>query len=168
MADRRGGLRRRDVLTVGIAAGCLAYVLLSWYFRRQAMLPPVTWTAAVVLFALGCGLVAGGRVVRATIRGTARRPVDPLVAYRILRLAQACALAGAVTAGGYLAYVVVAWPDVDAGSVRADAVTAAVMAICGGLLCAAGLWVQSMCRIDRHTGADEDEEDASAPPRQDS
>ncbi|MDO5710166.1 MAG: DUF3180 domain-containing protein, partial [Micrococcales bacterium] len=111
----------------------------------------------VLPLALGAGLVVAGRRVRATVRGVARRPVAVLAAYRTLRLAQACALAGAVSAGGYLAYVVVAWPDIDAASVRADAITAAVMTVSGVLLALAGLWVQGMCRIDPPPNAVDDE-----------
>ena len=148
MSDRRGGLRRRDLVTVAIAVGCLAYVVLSWIFRRSAALPPVTWPAAIVPLGLALCLVLAGRRVRATVRGVAKKPIEALAAFRTLRLAQACALAGAATAGGYVAYAAMAWPDIDAASVRAAAITALVMAGSGVVLTLSGLWVESMCRID--------------------
>lgn len=143
------GLRARDVGTVGVGAAALAYVVLSWWFRRGATLPPVTWLVAPVLLVAACALVIAGRSVRATIRGTAKRPVEPLAAYRILRLAQACALTGALVTGAYLAYAGVALPDVDAASVRSAVASAVGVAISGLVLAGAGLWVQAMCRIDR-------------------
>lgn len=148
MSDEEGGLRRRTLLTVGVAVGCLVYVVLSWTFRRSAALPPVTAAAAIVPLGMALGLVLAGRRVRATVRGVARRPIEALAAYRTLRLGQACALAGAATAGGYLAYVVMAWPDVDAASVRSAAIAAGIIAGSGLVLMGSGLWVEAMCRID--------------------
>lgn len=166
MSVQTHGLRLRDVLTVGIAAGGLAYVALTWWFRREATLPPVSWLVAPFLLASAMALVAAGRAVRATVRagrtgGTGRtdgadrpparaprRPVDPLTAYRILRLAQACALTGALVAGAYVAFAIVALPDADAASVRAAALTGVAVALSGAVLAGAGLWVQSMCRLD--------------------
>lgn len=161
MSSRRGGLRRRDLFTVAIAVGCLVYVVLSWVFRRSAELPPVTWPAAIVPVGLAVGLVLAGRRVRATVRGVAKRPVEALAAFRTLRLAQACALGGAATAGGYLAYTALAWPDIDAASVRSAAITALVMAASGAVLALSGLWVESMCRIDppRDESLDDDADD---------
>ncbi len=156
MSLREHGLRPRDVVTVGITAAALAYVVLSWWFRRGATLPPVTWLVAPVLLVAAGGLVVAGRSVRATIRGTATRPVEVLAAYRILRLAQACALTGALVTGVYLAYAGVALPDVDAASVRSAVLSAVGVAGSGVLLAGAGLWVQAMCRIDRPRADDQE------------
>jgi len=145
---REHGVRGRDVLTVGIAAAALAYALLMLWLRGSSSLPLVTWAVAPVLLAAALALVLTGRAVRATVRGTAKRPVEPLAAYRVLRMAQACALAGAAVAGVYLAFVVAALPDVDAFSVRMAAMSAGAIALAGGVLSGAGLWTQSMCRLD--------------------
>lgn len=141
-------MRRRDALTVGVSGLCLAYALLMVWRRGSSLLPPVTWVVAPILLVCAAGLVAAGRAVRATVRGTAKRPVEPLVAYRLLRLAQACALAGAAAAGAYLALVLAALPDIDAPSVRGAALAAGAIALAAAALGGIGLWVQSMCRID--------------------
>lgn len=148
MSLQSHGVRMRDVATVGIAGVALGYVLLAWWYRREAVLPPVSWVVSLFLLAAAVGLGFAGRAVRATVRQTARRPVEPLVAFRILRLAQACALAGAAVAGGYLAVVLVAVPDADAASVRHAAIAAGAVALSGIVLSGMGLWAQSRCRID--------------------
>ena len=127
MSLREHGVRVRDVLTAAVAAAAIAYLALTWSFRRDATLPPVSWAVALVLIVVCVGLALAGRRVRATVRQTARRPLEPLAAYRVLRLAQACALTGGLVAGGYLAYAAVALPDIDASSVRAAALSALAM-----------------------------------------
>lgn len=148
MSLQEHGVRLRDAATVGVAGLALGYPLLALWYRREAMLPPVSWVVSLFLLAGAVGLVFAGRRVRATVRRTAKQPVEPLVAYRILRFAQACALTGAGVAGAYLSFVLVALPDADAASVRRAAIAAAVVALSGIVLAATGLWAQSMCRID--------------------
>ena len=160
MSLREHGVRVRDVLTAAVAAAAIAYLALTWSFRRDATLPPVSWAVALVLIVVCVGLALAGRRVRATVRQTARRPLEPLAAYRVLRLAQACALTGGLVAGGYLAYAAVALPDIDASSVRAAALSALAVAASGGALCAVGLWVQSMCRIDPPDDVADEPDDA--------
>lgn len=148
MSVQTHGVRLRDVATVGVAGLALCFPLLVWWYRRGAVLPPVSWVVSLFLLAGALGLVFAGRRVRATVRATARQPVEPLVAYRILRFAQACALTGAGVAGAYLAVVLVALPDADAASVRNAALAAGVNALFGVVLAVTGLWSQYMCRID--------------------
>ena len=160
------GVRVRDVVTVGVAALGLCYLVLAWWYRREAALPPVSWVVSLFVFAAAAGLVFAGRSVRATVRHTARRPVEPLAAFKVLKFAQACALTGAGVAGGYLALVLVALPDTDATSVRHAAIGAGVVAASGVVLSAMGLWAQSMCRIDpdddNRGGLPQDDDDSSA------
>lgn len=165
MSLQTHGVRLRDVATVGVAGLTLCYPLLALWYRREAVLPPVSWVVSLFVLAGAVGVVSAGRRVRATVRQTAKQPVEPLVAFRILRFAQACALTGAGVAGGYLALVLVALPDSDAASVRGAVIAAGAVAVSGIVLAAMGLWAQSMCRIDpdddnRGNSSDLDDDDS--------
>ena len=60
MSLREHGVRVRDVLTAAVAAAAIAYLALTWSFRRDATLPPVSWAVALVLIVV-CGLYAAHR-----------------------------------------------------------------------------------------------------------
>ena len=121
------------LLQVGlVAAGSPSYI------------PPVTLYS--VLFLLAAVLLLLGNPVRRVVRGTATRPLDPFFAMRVLLLAKASGLTGALLVGAAAALLVYAvtrtgttatpafWPDVLTGV--------------GALaLSAAGLVVEWWCRI---------------------
>ena len=99
-----------------------------------------------VLFLLAVVLLLLGNPVRRVVRGTATRPLDPFFAMRVLLLAKASSLTGALLVGAAAAMLVHAvsrtglaatpafWPDVLTG----------VGAL---VLVAAGLVVEWWCRI---------------------
>lgn len=154
------GVRVIDILSVAVAAGALSYLAFAWWFRREGGLPPMSWPAAL-LVAIGAGALAvAGRSVRQTVAGRARRPLPALVAYRVLRLAQACMLAGAASVGVYLGYAAVAARDIDIPSVREGVIGALLLALAGALLSGAGAWVQAQCRIDPPHDDPSDESDS--------
>jgi hypothetical protein len=129
------------LLQVGLVAG-----------GAPSLIPPATLYS--VLFILAFGLLLLGRPVRRVVRGTATRPVDPFFAMRVLVLAKASSLTGALlvgASGSLLVYAVTRpigtaspafWPDVLTG----------VGALVLGL---AGLIVESWCRIPPEDRADE-------------
>lgn len=154
MMDERG-LRLRGLLALAAGVGVLAYVVLLWWYRRGGTLPPVSWTAALLLF-LVAGLCAGaGLRIRATRRGRAAKPMHPLGVFRMLRFAQASALVGALAAGWYLALAGVTVPDVDAAALRDIGLSAGLAALASAAVVAAGLWVQAQCRVDPPDGVDD-------------
>lgn len=140
--------RTSPVALVGIA---IAGAAIGWLLQigltssgSASIQPPATLYS--VLFILAFGLVLLGRPVRRLVRGSARRPVDPFYAMRVLVLAKASSLTGALlvgAAGALLVYAVSRtggfgvpgfWPDVLTGV--------------GALaLCIAGLVVEWWCRI---------------------
>lgn len=109
-----------------------------------SFIPPATFYS--VLFILAFGLLLLGRPVRRLVRGKAQRPVDPFFAMRVLMLAKASSLAGALLlgfAGALLVYSLsrntgvatpAFWPDVLTG-LGAIALTVA------------GLVVEWWCRL---------------------
>lgn len=140
--------RTSPLALVGIA---VAGAVIGWLLQvglvaggSPSLIPPATLYS--VLFILAFGLLLLGRPVRRLVRGTARRPVDPFFAMRVLVLAKASSLTGALLVGAAAALVVWTvtrvtgiatpgfWPDVLTG------VGALVLAV-------AGLIVESWCRI---------------------
>lgn len=148
--------RTSPVTLVGIA---IAGAVIGWLLQvglassgSPSIQPPATLYS--VLFVLAFGLVLLGRPVRRLVRGKARRPVDPFFATRVLMLAKASSLAGALLVGaalGLLGYAVsrtggfstpAFWPDVLTGI--------------GALaLCIAGLVVEWWCHIPPQDRADQ-------------
>lgn len=123
---------------------------------RAVVLPPVTLGVALVL--IGVIIVAMALPVRRVSRGVANARVDPFYATRVLMLAKASSLSGALLGGGGLGIVgyllsrsVVASPNALAMSI-----VAAVGAI---LLLVAGLVAEHMCSIP----PDDDNRDDGAP-----
>ncbi len=91
----------------------------------------------------------GGRLVQRLVAGTGTTHVHPLYAARILALAQATALTGAVVLGWYGAQVVRLLPDSDIPSQQEDILRLAALGVGAVLVSGAGLLVQRWCRVDR-------------------
>jgi hypothetical protein len=143
------GVSIRLVLLVGLAVGVIAYPGLRVWTGRGNELPPTSWASVIVLVFMAVGVFFAALPIRRFLRGQAKKPLNPVRAMRTLVLAQAAALTGALVAGWYLAQVLVLWPDLDIGSVRAVAVRLAALAAGGVLLATAGLLAQGMCRVDK-------------------
>ncbi|QIK65078.1 DUF3180 family protein [Nocardioides sp. HDW12B] len=123
--------------------------MLGWSVRAVATrlgltVPTVTWLQVIGL-AVGAGIVA--LTARHTRRAVRRRTGDlrPHEAVNRLVLGKACALVGALVAGGYVG-AAISW--VGALSERADdnVVRSAVAALAGAALMAAGLLLERACR----------------------
>ena len=143
------GISIRLVLLLGLAVTALAYPALRIWTGRGHELPPTSWVSVIVLVFMAFGVVFAALPIRRFLRGQAKKPLNPLRAMRTLVLAQAAALTGALVAGWYLAQVLVLWPNLDVGSVRAVAVRLAALAAGGVVLATAGLLAQAMCRVDK-------------------
>ena len=111
---------------------------------RAVVLPPITLGVALLL--IGVIIVAMALPVRRVSRGVAHARVDPFYATRVLMLAKASSLGGALLGGGGLGIVgyllsrsLVASPN---------AVTMSVVTAAGAiLLLVAGLVAEHMCSI---------------------
>ena len=111
---------------------------------RAAVIPPVTLAVALVL--IGVLVVAMALPVRRVSRRVAGAKVDPFYATRVVMLAKASALSGALLAGFALAIIfyLLSRPVVPAvGSITMAAATA-VGAV---LVMVAGLVAEHMCAI---------------------
>lgn len=143
------GISIRFVLLLGLAATAIAYPGLRIWTGQGRSLPEASWSAAIVLVFMACGVVFAGLPIRRFLRGRAKKPLNPLRAMRTLVLAQAAALTGAVVTGWYVAQILVLLPVFDVSSRRAVVVRLTVLAASGVLLVVAGLLTQAMCRVDR-------------------
>ncbi|MBW4042989.1 MAG: DUF3180 domain-containing protein [Acidobacteria bacterium] len=131
------------IAIVGAAIGWLIQLGLT-SSGATSIHPPATLYS--VLFVLAVGLVLLGRPVRRLVRGKARRPIDPFFAMRVLVLAKASSLTGALLVGAAAALLVYA--VTRTGTVVVPAFWPDVLTGVGALaLCVAGLIVEWWCRI---------------------
>lgn len=140
------GLKSTTATVVLIAAGALSWSFGRWWLAGGHSPLRVGWFAGVLLLGMGVIVLAAGARMWRMRRG--RVHVEPLVAARILGLAQASALTGAVVAGLYLGQALALVPDHDFAGRGALAVKWAVAGLGAGVLMVCGLIVQSWCRID--------------------
>jgi hypothetical protein len=140
--------RTSPVSLVGIA---IAGAAIGWLLQvgltaggSATFIPP--GTLASVLFILAFGLLLLGRPVRRLVNGKARRPVDPFFAMRVLVLAKASSLTGALLVGA--AAALVAYSVSRAGSAATPGFWPDVLMGLGAVaLGVAGLIVEWWCRI---------------------
>jgi hypothetical protein len=140
-----GPTRIRDLI-----AYAAAVTLISWLAMRQwyGDLPGLRWFVPASLVLLAIAEVLAANQLRDRIR---RRPgappVQPLVAARMLALAKASAVVGAVMVGiwaGLLVYVVPRLGQLAAAG--NDTAIAAFGVVAAVALTAAALWLEYSCR----------------------
>ena len=126
---------------------------------RAIVIPPITLGVALLL--IGIIIVVMALPVRRVSRGRPNARVDPFYATRVLMLAKASSLSGALLGGGGLGIVgyLVSRSVVAAPSAITMSVIAAVGAI---LLLVAGLVAEHMCSLPPE---DTKRDDASSDPR---
>ena len=123
---------------------------------RAVVLPPITLGMALLL--IGMIIVAMALPVRRVSRGIAHARVDPFYATRVLMLAKASSLGGALLSGGGLG--IVGYLLSRSLVASANAVTMSVVAAAGAiLLLVAGLVAEHMCSIP----PDDEKRDVGAP-----
>lgn len=142
-------------LIVGVTIGYLLNVVIV--SRGGAMLvPPLT--LPLTLSAMAVMVIAFAWPVRQTVRGAAKKRVNPLVASRTAMLAKASSLAGALLSGfsAGIVYFTLTRAATAPGSVTG----ATIAAVIGGLiLLAAGLVAEHFCSLP----PDDPEDDGGAP-----
>jgi len=146
------GVRLRLLAAVALVAGIVCWIGLALWEIGGHLLPPASWAALPILVAVAIGLVLVGRPVQRLVAGTTTKPVHPLYAARILALAQAAALTGAVALGWYAAQIVRLLPDSDILSQQQDILRLALLGVGAVLVSSAGLLVQRWCRVDDDRG----------------
>lgn len=148
----RDGLKTSTVALVALLLTVLSWGVGRWWLAGGHAALQIGWLAGALLIGMAVIVVATGSRMWRMRHG--RTHVEPVVAARLLGLAQASALTGAVMGAVYLGQALVLVPDIGYAG-RGGLVMRFGLAALGGLLMTvAGLLVQSWCRID-----DDDDED---------
>ncbi len=149
----RHGLRITTVLITAAAVTLLSWSAGRWWVASGNAPVRVEWLVGVLLIAMALVVLWAGRRMWRMRRGLGH--VEPLVAARLLGLAQASALTGAITGGIYLGLAIVLVPDIGFAGRGMMAAQLGFAALGAALIAVAGLVVQHWCRIERK---DEDED----------
>jgi hypothetical protein len=156
-------VRRRDLVVLALGLAVATWLLVRAFYEE---LPALEWWQPVPLGVLAVAEALGARTLRSRLSAlrearsarngksakrpapTQVRPVEPMLVARLAVLAQASAYVGAVFTGlwaGVLAHVGPALGRLQAAT--GDSVAALLGIACAGGLVAAGLWLESVCRV---------------------
>jgi hypothetical protein len=109
---------------------------------------PVPWTAALVMGLLALALALWARGTRARLSGQpGTKPMDPIVAARSAALGMAASRTGAIVVGFYLGVAIELAPGWGVDSVRERVIVSLVTVVLAGLVVAAALWLERVCRV---------------------
>lgn len=148
----------RDLVIALVIAGILVNLLMQ---QAYASFPDLPIAAGAVLAALAVVEFLLTVALRPRLRREqGARPVEPLTAMRVVVLAKASSVLGAVMFGawaGVLGYVL---PRAGRVTAAAHDTTAGVVGlICSAALVAAALWLEHNCRLPDDRDRDEDHDD---------
>ncbi len=152
------------LLVIGVVGGAAAGLVQLGLATsgRPILVLPITLPLA--LAAIGAIVVVLAVPIRRMTGGRPGGPVDPFYATRVVMLAKASAIGGALVVGvgaGMLAYLLTR-PVVPG----VESIGSAVVAIVGAAaLLACGLVAEHMCRIPPDDGDDDDDDDDQRPIR---
>ncbi len=149
--------RTSTLAVVAVVCALAAWLLLRSIYER---LPPLPWTGVPALLIAAAAEAWTGRDLRARIAGgRGLKPAAPLFVSRMVALAKASSLAGAVIAGLAAGFIVYLSGSLSAPVPREDAVTAAVTLAAAVVLACAALYLEYCCRVpnapDRDTSDDQ-------------
>lgn len=150
---------------VGLA---LVGLVLGWLFRPLSIrvageAPTVGWLPALALLLVAVILAAVAWSTYRALHPRAtpgqgpplpRRPLQPHQAVNRLVLAKACALAGAVVAGGYLGYALSWWRVSESALATQRLLHSAVTGAVAVLMVIGALLLERACRVGPEDGPD--------------
>lgn len=145
---KMGPTRVRDLSGVAAVVAVVVFLLVRVSYGSM---PPLPLLAGVVLYLLAALEVVIAFVVRSRVRehevGAHHGQLHPITAARVLALAKASAILGAIATGvwvGTLVYLLTRLGELTAA--REDLPSAIVGLIGGVLLAVAALWLEYCCR----------------------
>jgi hypothetical protein len=127
---------------VGLVTGWLVRPVTTALERPS---PTVGWLPVLVLFFVAAIMVGVAWSTHRALHDRRER-LEPHRAVNRLVLAKACALAGALVAGGYLG-IALSWLGTDADLAHQRLVHAALAGLAGALIVAGSLWLERACRV---------------------
>lgn len=149
MTEPQPSMRPTSPATLVVAA--LAAAALAWLgiSRFYGDIPKLPWLPALTLAALAVGEGVAAHSTKARIeRQPGREPVDPLLVARLVVLAKASSLAGALFGGVYAGlsgWLLIERQRLSHAAEDLPAALAGLLA--SALLVAAALWLERSCRI---------------------
>jgi hypothetical protein len=147
----------RALVVAALFGGLAGWLLVVTVNAFDLTAPEVPWTAPLGLIVVTAlvGALAYSTYQRIQVR---RERMEPSRAVALLVLGKASALAGAVVAGGYLAYALAFVTRLDAAAPRDRVIRSAVAVLAGLALCAVGLLLERACKVPREDDHDDDAE----------
>ena len=151
----------RALVVAALFGGLAGWLLVVTVNAFDLTAPEVPWTAplGLIVVTVLVGALAYSTYQRIQVR---RERMEPSRAVALLVLGKASALAGAVVAGGYLAYALLFLTRLDAAAPRDRVIRSAVAVLAGVALCAMGLLLERACKVPRDDG-DDDQPEADTP-----
>lgn len=132
------------VLLFAVAAAAAWFIELALVGNgRPAAVPPIT--LAIALLVIAVGVVVAAIPVRRVAQRKPGARVDPITATRVVLLAKAASITGAILAGGALGILafLLTRPVIGVGSM----VPAVLCAVAAVAVLVGGLIAENMCRI---------------------
>jgi hypothetical protein len=116
--------RARDLLIAGLVGLVGGYLLFDLFYRSM---PSIPLLAGVTLLALAAGETAYAFNLRAKLRDGL--PVNGLLVARVVALAKASSMLGAIMAGGWLGALAYLAPEAGRRDIAADDVVSASVSV---------------------------------------
>ena len=138
----------RLLVAIAFVSGVLSWTVLRVWTNDTGDLPEVPWPTAVVIALFGVSVLFSALLLRPRIRhkeGT--RPVEPLVSARFGVLSLASSRAGALFIGVYGGFLANALTDLTVDYRRHIALVSGLCVLAAGVLVAAGLVLERICRL---------------------
>jgi len=150
--------RTSTLVIVAVICAVASWLLLRGFYERLPLLP---WTGVPALLVTALAEAWTGRDLRARIAGRrGLKPAQPLFVSRMVALAKASSLAGAVIGGLALGFVVYLSGSLNDTVPRQDAVTAAVTFAAAVMLACAAMYLEYCCRVPSAPDRDQSDERA--------
>jgi MFS family permease len=152
--DEPSGGRLRPTSAGVITAWAVAGLIGGWLVhplaeRWRGTAPIITWAQPLALFLVAAILGATAYLTWRTVHVQHQR-LEPQQAVNRLVLARACALVGALVAGGYVGYTV-SWAGSDAELASQRAVRSAVAGLAGVAITVTAVLLERACRVRSDT-----------------
>ncbi|UOE22127.1 DUF3180 domain-containing protein [Thermobifida halotolerans] len=142
-------------LLVTVVTGVVVFLVVRETYSSLLLLP---WTAIPTLSLLALGELITAVHTRRRIRGEpGTEPVEPISAARLVALAKASILFGALALGGFGGFALALLDWLHSPHARSDALIAGGTALSGLLLIVAGAFLEYACRVpkdDQENGAE--------------
>ncbi|MGB3302187.1 DUF3180 domain-containing protein [Gordonia sp. (in: high G+C Gram-positive bacteria)] len=160
-----GPIRFRDLTAVAVVAGLAMWILIHYNYGSFPDLPLLSGLSLYVVAALEVviGFVVKKRIANREV-GRAGGQLHPINAARLVALAKASAILGAVAAGGWTGVLIFLMQNGILDAARQDRPGAIIGLVGGVVLTAAAMWLEHCCRAPDDPSADEFDSAPDSPP----